>query len=78
MEERGGAQGQDALPASPAASEKGQPVKQQELATGLLSFAHAFPAQREDLRVLHQAVGNGRRDANLQQDIDPLGEGSGS
>ena len=41
----------------------------------LIGFAKAFTAEKDDLGVFDQAVGDGRRDGGVVQDIPPLGKG---
>ncbi len=41
----------------------------------LIGFAKAFAAEKDDLGVFDQAVGDGRRDGGVVQDIPPLRKG---
>src|SRR5271157_5186877 len=51
---------------------------ERSLARGLalIAFAEAFTSEQEDFGVLHQAVGNGRGNGGVVEDVAPVGERS--
>src|SRR5213593_2029064 len=42
----------------------------------LVAFAKAIASEQEDFGVLHQAIGDGRGNGGVVEDVAPLGEGS--
>jgi hypothetical protein len=42
----------------------------------LITLAKAFPPEKEDLGVFHQAIGDRRGDGGVVEDVAPVGESS--